>query len=199
MRGLLQPFILLALAIAIATAAIYYSHRSVLNAKAQVNAKEILLKEALAKVQQSDTERGVIERYVAPYLELEALGIVGDEKRIRWIDALRAANGDADLYGVEYELGPQQPFAFTSEAGAESLLVNQSIMKMRINLLHEVDLLQFFQALQAQKIGRFTVNSCDLSRLPGASPVPVNQPTLKAECEIAWITIAGPIAEERQS
>jgi hypothetical protein len=72
-------------------------------------------------------------------------------------------------------------------------------MKLRLDLLHEGDLLRFFQALHAQKVGRFTVNSCSLSRLPVASAVPVNQPTLKAECEVAWITIAGGATEEGNS
>ena len=39
-------------------------------------------------------------------------------------------------------------------------------MKLRLELLHEGDLFRFFQALAAQKVGRFTVNECKLQRLP---------------------------------
>ena len=140
-----------------------------------------------------------IERYVEPYLQLEHAGIVGDEKRISWIDALRTANSEVDLYGVEYQLEPQQTYAFRKEVAAESLPVNQSVMKLRLELLHEGDLMRFFQALAAQNVGRFAVNECKLQRLAVSLAVPVNQPTLKAECEVAWITIASPVPEAGKS
>ena len=106
----------------------------------------------------------LIERYVEPYRQLERAGIVGEEQRISWIDALRTANREADLYGVEYDVGPQQPYSFMSEVNAGSLSVHQSIMKLRLGLLHEGDLFRFFQALAAQKAGRFSVNQCSLQR-----------------------------------
>ena len=199
MRGLFQPLLVLAIVTAASFVALRYTDAAVKKAQQGVSAQERLLVEARNKVQQSDQEKGVIERYVEPYVQLERAGIVGEEKRISWIDALRAANSEADLYGVEYELEPQQSYSFKSEVAAESLPVHQSVMKLRFELLHEGDLLRFFQALAAQKAGRFTVNECKLQRLPVNLAVPVNQPTLKAECEVAWITIAGPGPEEAKS
>jgi hypothetical protein len=124
---------------------------------------------------------------------------VGEEQRISWIDALRIANQEADLYGVEYNIGPQQPYSFTNEVNAGPLSVRQSTMKLHLGLLHEGDLFRFFQALAAQKVGRFSVNQCNLKRLSVDLSVPVNQPTLNADCEVAWITIAGPSTEEGKS
>jgi hypothetical protein len=197
--GLFQPFLVLAVVIAASFMLVRYTDAEVKRAHQGVTTQERLLVEARNKVQQSDQEKNVIERYVEPYTQLERAGIVGEEKRISWIDALRAANSEADLYGVEYELEPQQSYAFKSEVAAESLPVHQSVMRLRLELLHEGDLLHFFQALAAQKAGRFTVNECKLQRLPVNLAVPVNQPTLKAECQVAWITIAGPGPEEVKS
>jgi hypothetical protein len=45
-----------------------------------------------ATVLQSGQEKGLIDRYVEAYRQLERAGIVGEEQRISWIDALRAAN-----------------------------------------------------------------------------------------------------------
>ncbi len=199
MRGLLQPLFVLAVVIAASLLAVRYTDGSVKKAQQGVAAQEKLLTEAHNKVQQSDQEKGVIERYVEPYVQLEHAGLVGEERRISWIDALRAANSEADLYGVEYELEPQQAYAFKNEIAAESLPIQQSVMKLRFDLLHEGDLLRFFQALAAQKVGRFTVNECKLQRLPVNLSVPVNQPTLKAECEVAWITIANIVPEAGKS
>jgi hypothetical protein len=189
----------LVIVIAVSIGLIRYSDRGVKKAQQEVGAQQRLLVEARNKVQQSGQEKEAIERYVEPYQQLERAGIVGDEKRISWIDALRTANSEVDLYGVEYQLEPQQAYAFKKEAAADSLPVNQSVMKLRFELLHEGDLMRFFQALAAQNVGRFTVNECKLQRLPVSLAVPVNQPTLKAECEVAWITIASPAPEESKS
>ena len=90
--------------------------------------REARLIEARNRVQHSDQEKSVIERYVSPYTQLEHAGIVGDEQRISWIDALRTANSEADLYGVEYELGPQQAYSFDErgQCRARSRCINRS-------------------------------------------------------------------------
>src|SRR5689334_21358078 len=198
-RALLQPLIVLAAVLAACIIAVRYTQGAVKKAEQGVAAQERLLTEARKKVQQSDQEKMVIERFVQPYLQLEQAGIVGEEKRISWIDALRAANSETDLYGVEYELEPQQAYAFKGDIAADNLPVHQSVMKLRFELLHEGDLLHFFQALNAQKVGHFVVNDCKLQRLPVNLAVPVNQPTLRAECEVAWITIGAPGPEESKS
>jgi hypothetical protein len=199
LRALSRPLLALALVGAISAAAVAYSGKAVKSARAEVKTQEVGLTEARNRIQRSDQEKGVIEHYVEPYRQLERAGIVGEERRISWIDALRTANQEADLYGAEYEVSPQQSYAFSNEVSTGSLAVHQSIMKLRLGLLHEGDLFRFFEALAAQKVGRFSVNQCSLKRLPVDFAVPVNQPTLNAECELAWITIAGPAAEEGKS
>ena len=196
LRALSKPLIVLAVVVAISFAAIAYSNGAVKNAQAGVKKAEAAKIDAVNRVQQSDQEKRVIEQYVEPYRQLERVGIVGEEQRISWIDALRVANREADLYGVEYDVGPQQSYAFMNEVDARNLSIRQSIMKLRLGLLHEGDLFRFFHALAAQKVGRFSVNQCTLKRLPVDLAVPINQPTLSAECELAWITIGGPSTEE---
>jgi hypothetical protein len=195
LRALTRPLVVLAVVAAVSAAAVAYSGRAVTKAQAQVKTEQDALIEARNRVQRSGLEKRVIEQYVEPYRQLERTGIVGEEQRISWIDGLRAANQEADLYGVEYDLGPQQPYSFVGEVNAGSLSVRQSIMKLHFGLLHEGDLFRFFQALAAQKVGRFSVNQCSLKRLLVDLAVPTNQPTLSADCELAWITIGGSSTE----
>jgi hypothetical protein len=195
LRALSRPLLALGIVGVIAAAAVAYSGKAVTAAKAEVKSQEAERIEATNRITRSGQERGIIERYIEPYKELERNGIVGEERRIGWIDALRAANQEADLYGVEYQVSPQQAYSFSGEVGAGPLTVHQSLMKLRFELLHEGDLFRFFDALAAQKVGRFSVNQCTLTRLPVDLAVPVNQPTLSAQCELAWITIAGPPEE----
>jgi len=195
LRALSKPLLALGIVGAIAAAAVAYSGKAVTAAKAEVKSQEAERIEAANRITRSGQERGIIERYIEPYKELERNGMVGEERRIGWIDALRAANQEADLYGVEYQVSPQQAYSFSGEVGAGPLTIHQSLMKLRFELLHEGDLFRFFDALAAQKVGRFSVNQCTLTRLPVDLAVPVNQPTLSAQCELAWITIAGPPEE----
>lgn len=198
-RALSRPLAVLAAVAAVSVIAVGYAGQAVKRAQVELKTEDSALIEARNRVRQSDQEKRVIEQYVEPYRQLERAGIVGEEQRISWIDALRIANQEADLYGVEYNIGPQQPYSFTSEVNAGALSVRQSIMKLHLGLLHEGDLFRFFQALAAQKVGRFSVNQCSLKRLSVDLTVPVNQPTLNADCEVAWITIAGPSTEEGKS
>jgi hypothetical protein len=74
--------------------------------------------------------------------------------------------------------------------------MQQSLMKLRFGLLYEDDLIRFFQRLAAENVGTFSVNQCSLQRIGPADPFQAaNQPMLKAECEVAWITIPPPPAE----
>lgn len=199
LRALFRPLLLLAAVVTVAAIATIYTSGLVANAKSEVATRERALNDARTRVQQSGQEINIIERYVQPYRQLEATGIVGDEQRVSWIEALRAANREADLYGVEYDVGPRQNYSFMSEAGAGSLAVHQSLMKVKFGLLHEGDLFRFFHALAAQNAGSFSVNQCKVTPLPVNLSVPVNQPTLNAECDVAWITIAGPAQTEERS
>jgi hypothetical protein len=199
LRSLTVPLIIFAAVCAGGAIAVFGSGKLVIKTREGLAQQESAYAQAVNRIQQSDSEKQVIERYVGPYSQLERAGIVGEEQRISWIDALRTANSETDLYGVNYEVGAQQPYSFAAEATAGNLSVRQSVMKLRFDLLHEEDLLRFFQALAALRVGQFAVNECNLQRTRVDLSVPVNQPTLVAECEVAWITIGGPGAEERKS
>jgi hypothetical protein len=111
------------------------------------------------------------------------------------VDALREANNQAKLFGVEYEVLAQQPYSFAAEVQAGGLPVQQSLMKLKFGLLYEQDLLAFFRALQARSVGAFALNQCMIERVSREATRPSNAPTLRAECELAWITIAAPAPE----
>jgi hypothetical protein len=70
------------------------------------------------------------------------------------------------------------------------------MMKVKLGLLYETDLLTFFRVLAQQNVGAFAVNQCSLQRLTSDVSKPVNQPTLRAECDVAWVTIPPPAAPE---
>ena len=72
----------------------------------------------------------------------------------------------------------------------------QSVMKLTLRLAHEGELMRFLRLLEDQNVGIFDVNQCILERTAGASS-PRVQPSLSAECELAWITINPEPTERR--
>jgi hypothetical protein len=194
--ALAQPLIVLAAILALGAAGIAYTGKLIKRGHADLAAAQTKLKEAHQRVSRSGEEAETLRRYIGPYQQLEQIGIVGEEQRLNWIDALRVANTDAQLFGVDYEVSSQGPYSFAAEVNAGGLPVQQSLMKLKLGLLYETDLLTFFRVLAAQNVGAFAVNQCTLQRLTSDVSKPVNQPTLRAECDVAWVTIPPPAAPE---
>lgn len=186
--ALARPMALLLVALLVSVMFIRYSNRTVDEAAQRRDAQLRILNDTRMRVSKSGQERDQIQKFLPIYYQLEKEGIVGEERRLDWIDALRVANTHADLYGVQYEIAVQQPFTRKDLLGAPDLDVRHSLMKLRFGLLHEEDLPRFLGALAAQGVGSFMVNQCILTRAR-VPEKPVNVPTLQADCELSWITL----------
>ena len=190
-----QPLLAVAVVLALSAGGVYYTDKLLKQGRKDLAAAQGQLEEARKRVQRSGDERDMISAYVGPYTALVERGVVGEEQRLSWVDALREANNQAKLFGVEYEVLAQQPYSFAAEVQAGGLPVQQSLMKLKFGLLYEQDLLAFFRALQARSVGAFALNQCMIERVSREATRPSNAPTLRAECELAWITIAAPAPE----
>ena len=186
-RQLQFPLIALALALAAACSAIYYSDTLVKEAQRQLAQQESQLREARTRLQRSGDEQEIIVRYLGGYQELQRIGFAGDEQRINWLDGLRLANERADLFGVDYQISAQAPYAYAAEFKPGDIVLNQSVMTARLRLLHEEDLLRFFDALRAAGAGLFAIDECAIKRTETTGALRY-QPNLAAECKLSWIT-----------
>lgn len=155
------------------------------------------MRDAQTRVQKSGSEKELIVRYLPDYQKLDAIGFVGDEQRINWLDALRNANQKGGMFGVSYDISARKPYPHAAALGAGAINVMHSVMKLRFQMLHEVDLLKLFEYLSEQNVGVFVVNSCTLRR-SSATPTVRFQPNMNAECELSWITARPPPALEMQ-
>ena len=194
--SLKAPLALLALVAIAGGALVTYTRTQIINDQRVLAAQEGQLREARTRYQRSGDEREMIVRFIGPYQELRARGLVGPERRINWLEALRASNRQAQLFGAEYQIGTQQPYPFAQELNAPKLGMAQSVMKLNLRLAHEGELMRFLRSLESQNVGIFDINQCALERAGNASPERV-QPNLTAECELAWITINPEPAERR--
>jgi hypothetical protein len=152
-------------------------------------------REAQTRVQKSGTERDLISRYLPDYNKLSALGFVGDEQRINWLEALRNANQSGGLFGINYDIAAKKPLPYAGALGAGPITIMQSAMKLRFQMLHEEDLPNLLANLSRQNAGVFIVNRCSLRRASATFAVRF-QPNMTAECELGWITAQPPPATE---
>jgi hypothetical protein len=193
------PIAVLAMVITAGAAGVHYTAGLVKVAEATMSSQRATLQDAKNRYQRSGDEKETIVRYLGDYEQLQREGVVGEEQRINWVDGLRLANIRSELFGVDYQIGVQQPFAGAGEPDAGGLKVRQSVMKIRAPLLHEGDLLRFLATLENQRVGLFTVNQCTLDRTGPAGSVPRYQPNLAAECDLTWITLVEDNAKDRKA
>jgi len=183
------PLVALAAVVLGSAALVSWTRSEIAKSQRTLAAQEGQLREARTRFQRSGDERDLIVRYMPPYEDLRRQGLIGPEQRINWLDALRNTNQQTRLSGVQYQVSTQQTYPYAQELNAPKLGMAQSVMKLSLQLAHEGELLRFFRQLEAQGAGAFDINECLLERTTSAD-APLNaQPNLRAECELAWITL----------
>lgn len=187
-KALRIPLLVLACMALIAAGAIYYSDSLLKQAQQKLQIQIQQLKDARTRLQRSGDEKEIIVRYLDGYQQLARSGFVGEEQRINWLDGLRLTNQQTGLFGIEYQISVQQPYASAAELNPAPLSLMQSVMKLRFRLLHGEDLMRFFNTLARLDVGIFSINQCDLRRIDTGGVIRF-QPNLQAECELSWITV----------
>jgi hypothetical protein len=188
LRALQNPLIVLLLVVGIGAGLIYQLDRTLASTKREFAQQQNQLREARTRLQKSGDEKDLIVRHLPSYQYLQRIGFVGDEQRLNWLEGLRLSNQQSQLFGVQYQIGSQQPYAFADELDAGQLALHQSVMKLDFQLLHEGDLMRFFATLGKQGAGFFAVNQCKIERVSTGGSIRF-QPNLRAACDLSWITL----------
>jgi hypothetical protein len=186
-QALRNPLIALLLVVVAGAMAVYHSDRMKKAAAQQLAQQQVLLKDARTRLQKSGDEKDIIVRYLDGFRQLQSDGFIGEEQRINWLDGLRLANQQADLFGVDYQIGTQGPYPYATELDPGQLQLNQSVMRLQFRLLHEGDLMRFLSALGRQGGGIFSVDQCIVRRMDTRGVIRY-QPNATADCELSWIT-----------
>lgn len=138
----------------------------------------------LARVHEDARE---IREKIARYQELVGSGRIAPERRLEWVETLRHVKESRKLLGLDYEIAPQRPLdPKAPDAGGYVFLASQ--MKLELPLLHEHDLLGLIADLKAQVPAVVSPRHCLIERVAGGGRQS-GAATLKAQCEIDWITL----------
>lgn len=144
-----------------------------------------------AQFQNIDEEEKIIEQYLPLYRDLQSKGIVGQERRLDWIDTLRQASQQVELPTLRYVIDSQSIYQPEFLVPDGSFQIYSSDMRLDLGLLHEGDLGTLFAELDANATGLFTVFECDLSRNHRQREFVkrADATNLNAKCGLRWLTI----------
>ena len=143
------------------------------------------VKERLMRI--AEEEREVREK-LKVYQQLKDLGILGEEQRLEWADAMSRIRAELELPDLRYRVERQRTLvSLPAKPGTVDFFA--STMRVELALLHEGDLFAFLWAMRTAGKAYYAVRRCVVSRTGQGAAVASLSPRLRAECEIDLITI----------
>ena len=128
--------------------------------------------------------------YSQEYSALEHKKIIGDDHRLDWMDALEKIRNQNLVIDFRYNIAPQKTYAPQPAIDSGNFDIHYSETKLQFELLHEGQLLKFFDALRSQTNGWYQLEGCSMQRADlNEETATAAGPHLKAECSGGWITL----------
>lgn len=138
-----------------------------------------------------DEEERLINEYSPEFLQLFERGIIGEERRLDWIEVLRDAGNSLKLTALSYTIESQKPYVPAYPINLSSYNLLYSTMRLNLTLLHEADLFTLLETLNRRAPGSFTVTACRLNNnVPAdAGTTDASRGNVNAECTLDWFTL----------
>lgn len=143
---------------------------------------------AASQFNQVESEKREIRAYAPRFLALQRRGLIGEENRLAWIESIRQSQQRRQLLPLTYDISAQQVLTVPPPLSIGQYQLRGSKMQLHMDLLHEMDLLNFFDDLRQS--GYFAVQDCALKRgtaVAGAG----STASLSADCSLLWLTLGG--------
>lgn len=180
------------LAMIIAGAALVYFMQQTVE-QAEVAERELSrqMNDVQGRVFRAHEEEQDMRGRIRRFQELMERGIIGQEERLDWVEQIARIKSARRLLDVQYEIQPQGPIsaaALPGGAAAGAYEIMASTMNLRMQLLHEDDLLGFIADLRQAVHADLLVRECRMERTPGGGQGTV-QAQLQADCTIDWVTL----------
>jgi len=135
--------------------------------------------------------RQLVDRYHRRYEQFHDLGFVGQESRLDWIAVLRETSTDLTLPRVSYAIEPQLKVVAPVQSihAGEDIQIHLSRLQVEMGLVHEIDLLRFFDELQQKAPGLIKVDRCDLTWQAESAATAAVGPNILADCSILIFSV----------
>lgn len=180
-----RPLLATCLLLAVAGGLAWWSASEAHKARQARETAAIRTNQLEQRLRQANDEEQDRKNRAQQFLHWQAAGITGEERRLEWIEVLRAVQREVRLPGMNYEFGIQTPLA--SDNGA-SYAWFASPLRLELRLLHEEDLLNFLSGIEKNAKALVLVRECKLERLPAPASSREVPARLKADCDLQWLT-----------
>ena len=185
-RGLLVMTILTLILGAIA---VYVSDDMLNEAQQSKTTADQEWSDAVRKLERTKNEQEDLQGYYHQYQNLVEQNIIGEEKRLDWIESIEEIRNRLNIFSVKYKLDPQETLDMVgTDLHGSSFDLRRSNMTLGLSLLHEGQLLNFIDALSEEAKGMYLLDSCILTRNDLIRKLKFT-PNLEAECTLGWITL----------
>jgi len=158
--------------------------------------------EAQADLDRAKTERAALQKKVihatdeereirarmGDYQALRERGVIGQERRLDWLDAVKNVKNERGIFDMRYSIESQRPLEYPGYKQVPGVEFLESRMKLESDLLHEGDLFTMLADLRAKFAPYVIVRSCTLTPYPQARN-DLYGPHVRAECLLDLVTI----------
>ena len=137
-------------------------------------------------------DRALYQEYVESFLRYSNKGVIGQERRLSWLEELQAVNTRLKLPSLNYAINPQRRVELPLENAPEHIAIHQSTMHITAGLLHEGDAIALLRDLRDNADGFYTVRDCELISNYNRQTVVRYHPGLsnvRMDCQLDWYTI----------
>jgi hypothetical protein len=188
LRYLALPGLVALVVVLAGVATLYVAQRFLEDARTELEQARAERAAIQTKLRRATEEEREIRVSLVDYQRMRDRGILGDEHRLDWVEAVKTIRNERGISDLRYTIEPQRPLdypGFKKVAGVDFL---DSRMKIEGALLHEGDLFDILGDLRRRLAPYVIVRSCDLSRAAGARSDDYG-PHLAADCMLDLVTV----------
>lgn len=182
-----SSLITLAVAICGSVLLIYFSSRQANLAENNWNTAQQRLSTAKNELNNARWDYENLFKYQDEYAASIERNLIGSEPRLDWVESLERLRHQNLVADMHYNIGPQKPYTPQMPIDSGSFDIKYSEMKLQLDLLHEGQLIDFFDALRTQINGWYQLEECNIVRSAGDTNNVAAQ--LHADCSGGWITL----------
>lgn len=175
---------------------LYGSQQYADHAQNDFRAAQKQMNEARNRLTAAHQDQENLAVYAKDYSILEDRKIIGDDHRLDWIEGLDKLRQQNLVIDFRYHIVPQKTYAPQPAIDSGNFDIHHSEMKLQFDLLHEGQLLSFFNALHNQIKGQYQLEGCTMQRASAGDADGDNDDVtlttathIKAECSGGWITL----------
>lgn len=136
-----------------------------------------------------DQEEKLLLDYYPRFVQLYNGGIIGRERRLDWIEALRQSGEIVDIPKLSYAIESQSEYIPSYSINYNGFKLYSSRMELKLGLLHEGDIFNLLNELNNNAKGFYTVSQCSFKRKQDKIVFVKDRVNIDSACTLQWITI----------